>query len=809
MRKIFKRLASKSRVLLGAALAVGIISSMAVPAGSVAAAGTNLSLTPQNQTVDAGNTFSVVVAVDTDTASRGFQAGLQFDASKLQCDSVSLTDTFYAPWATANGAMALPVGLPAVIDNTAGTVSIVGVTLMGGTGGPVGSGNLITYNFTAEASASGSADITIINGIVNDTAGGELTLNLNNGTVDITALLPDLVVSSVSTSWVDPATGTYNIDFTVTNNGSVTADASTTSISIDGGEVATEVCSTLAAGASESRTAGPFIISGVNDSVQVCADKDNVVTEGNETNQCANTDIDSFAAKMSISPATQSVIPGQTVTVTIGVDATAATRGAQAGITFDSSLLQCESATLNDTFYTTWAASNGSVALPIGIPPVIDNTTGNVSTMGIALVGGSGGPVGSGTMVTLEFTALAQGVADIELTDALVMSTGTDPLSPLQEEYAQVEIATGQTPDLIVSQKYEEVDPQTGQYTITYEIKNDIPLTNYAIAGASTTSISIDGIEVATRPCPELGPHESFTETVGPFTMTGTSDDIEICADCDNDVNEGAWEGNNCRTNTLTDEPDLIVTSVIEDWAPGFVGSKYNVTFTVKNVGAAEAAASITSIKADGVEKATDSCPALVAGATHTATVGPFTITGEVDEVEVCADKSNVVAETDETNNCRDNLYSMNVSLDGTIVQGNIAAEIILTPPDDIYDWVLHVGQNNKEGTLNVKCNTSWRADISDDEPTTAGHMTGWNGATFNTAKQLAEPFIAKCDAEGTEVTLPGPGMIAIGEVMEQNGNDGEDFELEFNQEVLWSDGILTDGNAYRIVLTFSGSPSF
>ena len=109
-------------------------------------------------------------------------------------------------------------------------------------------------------------------------------------------------------------------------------------------------------------------------------------------------------------------------------------------------------------------------------------------------------------------------------------------------------------------------------------------------------------------------------------------------------------------TFTVLEQPDLNITEKSEEWV-SLADKTYNVTYTVKNNGTAEACASNTSIKIDGTEEATDSVPELVAGASYTATVGPFTMSGDTDTILVCADKDNAVSESDETNNCMENVF--------------------------------------------------------------------------------------------------------------------------------------------------------
>ena len=115
------------------------------------------------------------------------------------------------------------------------------------------------------------------------------------------------------------------------------------------------------------------------------------------------------------------------------------------------------------------------------------------------------------------------------------------------------------------------------------------------------------------------------------------------------------WADGGLNCTAPEEKPDLNVTEKYEEWV-SLVDKTYNVTYTVKNVGAAEAGASNTTITIDGVDVPEDSVPGLAAGANYTNTVGPFTMSGENDTIKVCADNENVVAESDEANNCMENV---------------------------------------------------------------------------------------------------------------------------------------------------------
>ena len=101
---------------------------------------------------------------------------------------------------------------------------------------------------------------------------------------------------------------------------------------------------------------------------------------------------------------------------------------------------------------------------------------------------------------------------------------------------------------------------------------------------------------------------------------------------------------------------DLAIAQKSESWIV-MGGKTYNITYTVANTGSGDAGASTTSITIDGVNVATDAVPALSPGESHTAILGPFTMTGDSDTIEVCADMDDVVSESNEENNCKENRF--------------------------------------------------------------------------------------------------------------------------------------------------------
>jgi len=101
---------------------------------------------------------------------------------------------------------------------------------------------------------------------------------------------------------------------------------------------------------------------------------------------------------------------------------------------------------------------------------------------------------------------------------------------------------------------------------------------------------------------------------------------------------------------------DLVITQKSESWVV-MADKTYNIMYTVTNRGSGDAGASTTSVTIDGVTVATDAVPAVPPGESCMATLGPFTMTGDRDTIEVCADMYDVVSESSEENNCEENMF--------------------------------------------------------------------------------------------------------------------------------------------------------
>jgi hypothetical protein len=207
-------------------------------------------------------------------------------------------------------------------------------------------------------------------------------------------------------------------------------------------------------------------------------------------------------------------------------------------------------------------------------------------------------------------------------------------------------------PDLTVTEKNETL-LEDGTFTVNYTVKN----IGGGDAGASSTTIYIDGVPTKEDSVPALAAGASHTNTVGPFDCPCNQTlNITVCAD-NNDVVDESDESNNCLTNEFACppclEPDLNITDKFETLLPD---GAFTVNYTVKNIGGGDAGASSTTIYIDGVSKKEDSVTPLAAGASYTSTVGPFDCPcNQTLNITVCADNNDVVGESDETNNCLTN----------------------------------------------------------------------------------------------------------------------------------------------------------
>ena len=149
-------------------------------------------------------------------------------------------------------------------------------------------------------------------------------------------------------------------------------------------------------------------------------------------------------------------------------------------------------------------------------------------------------------------------------------------------------------------------------------------------------------------------------------------------------------------------------------------------------------------------------------------------------------------------------------------VDAGLGAQLTFIAPASVSGWNLVVTQNNNvQRTLNVFANTAWQVSASANN---GGRLTQWNGSSYNTAIQLANPLSIWCDAGpsgvigsiGNSLSLATGGVLAQGVAAGQNAGNGGDIRgLMLNQTVTYTDPIVTSPNTYHIVITFTATASY
>ena len=560
-----------------------------------AATASEVNFVPDPSSALAGETTNVSIWLDSTEGVFSFDAEIHFDPAVVNITNASVGD--------------FPTGFG--MGHYGNYVILGGVT---SDFNDKPAGHWLLANLTLEAKNAGTSPLNFnpSKTYPGNQTGKRVPATWNNGT--FTVLEPDLVVEEKSEEWINLAAKTYNVTYTVKNNGTAGAGASTTSIKIDGAEQATDSVPGLAAGASYTSTVGPFTMSGESDTINVCADRDNTVAESNETNNCLE-NVFTYPGMPDLVVEEKSEEWVSLAEKTYNVTYTVKNNGtAEAGAS------------------TTSIKIDGTEQATDSVPGLAAGAS-YTSTVGPFTM--------SGESDTINVCADRDNtVAESNETNNCLENVFTYPGMP----------------DLVVEEKSEEwVSLAEKTYNVTYTVKN----IGGAKANASITCIYIDGINGKNDNVGELLAGASYTNTVGPFTMSGDNDTINVCADCEGNVTE-IDENNNCTENIFKYlKPDLVITGKLEEWV-NFDEKTYNVTYTVKNIGEGPACASNTSIKIDGTEVVNDSVPELAAGASYTSTVGPFTMSGNKDTISVCADKDNVVNESNEANNCMENEWIYN-----------------------------------------------------------------------------------------------------------------------------------------------------
>ena len=283
--------------------------------------GTTISGNPGYGPTGNGTPFVAATIIFTATAAaNNSMIPLTFGTSGAQSSYVTGSDSVTALPSTLGGTLNIVIGtLPAlsvssistnpangssanyslnftVTDaNAAAAASTVSYTINGGTAvtqsvNALAVGGHQDFSIPLTVSSSGTDAI-----VVTADAGNLYGESNNTRSISYT-ILPDLVVSAVSTSpdghdINNPSTvQQYTISYTITNNGPGAAAASNTSIVINSNSTPIVIaCPALASGAFNSQTTAVQTVNGIQDNITVNADYQNVVHEWTENNNSAST----------------------------------------------------------------------------------------------------------------------------------------------------------------------------------------------------------------------------------------------------------------------------------------------------------------------------------------------------------------------------------------------------------------------------------------------------------------------------------------------------------------------------------------
>ena len=200
-------------------------------------------------------------------------------------------------------------------------------------------------------------------------------------------------------------------------------------------------------------------------------------------------------------------------------------------------------------------------------------------------------------------------------------------------------------PDLVVEGiSWTPENPSIGQkVTFTVTVKNQ----GNKKSGASSVNFYLEGSLLGTRSVPWLDIGDNATAT---YTLTAVSGShaIEAVADSLHQVNESD-ETNNAMTVTYaTAAPDLVIDAIT--FGSRTESSNVTATVTIKNQGKGTADSSLLALYIDDVFKASAVINRLGAGAT-TARAFSYYVNADAHTFKAVADVSNLVTESDESNN--------------------------------------------------------------------------------------------------------------------------------------------------------------
>jgi hypothetical protein len=180
------RLPRRAKPAVAALFVLGMVCALLASVSPARAnPGTSVSVALSGQCVEPQAAFNIQIVIDTDVVTRGMQVGLDFDPAVVQYLGF-IEGNFYSDWAASQGCSTFVL---APVENPPGLLDPpFGVSLVGSctTGGPTGSGSVVTFQFSALQ--VGVSPMDQVNVSVVDELGGVIPgVVLNDSTVEVSS----------------------------------------------------------------------------------------------------------------------------------------------------------------------------------------------------------------------------------------------------------------------------------------------------------------------------------------------------------------------------------------------------------------------------------------------------------------------------------------------------------------------------------------------------------------------------------------------------------------------------------------------
>jgi len=506
-----------------------------------------------------------------------------------------------------------------------------------GPSGPSGESNVTaSSNWSSSASGIASVNNSTQKGLVSANAVGSAVITAAysglSATSDITvgaAPLPNLRILSSSFAPASPVPGSLmNFYADVSNNGSGSAGPSQTRLRIDIGNNGTwdvlpanAATAGLAPGAAVGvNWSGVWTATSGTHKYEICSDATSLISESDETDNCTTQTFTVYQPTLVVVPPSASLQVGQTTLL-------------QA--LYDPDGPSGPSGESNVTASSNWSSSASGIA-----------SVNNSTQKGLV----SANAVGS-AVITAAYSGLSA-TSDI--------TVGAAPLPNLR----------------ILSSSFAPASPVPGSLMNFYA---DVSNNGSGSAGPSQTRLRID---IGNNGTWDVLPANAATAGLAPgaavgvnwsgvWTATSGTHKYEICSDATSLISEEN-ETDNCVTQTFTisvlAQPDYVTEGLAT--APGGLTAGQLVTFaaTVRNSGSGAAAVSSqTRLRLDisnngsfDVTPANQTTNALAPGATEVENwTNAWTAQVGTHRFEICADSSSVITESNESNNCATQTFTV------------------------------------------------------------------------------------------------------------------------------------------------------